>query len=223
MLNPTGPHAGDPPTVLQSADVNELNRALAQSQQEVARFREYFKRIVAREMGCEPTDACDRPACVAKEAMGLAAAEQTIAAQGLVVERMRAFLQRFYGKGFVSQDGCVCAGCEAKRLLALTIPDAAQKVRRLVEALRSLRNEVHGAIDIGELGIREAVGNTNVGCIQNCLQEADAALADFAGPSGERVERQDTDGGWGIGLTKENTWEGQERARIDVAKEAERG
>lgn len=47
----------------------------------------------------------------------------------------------------------------------------------LMDALKSLRNDVAGLLGICEPAIRIAAGHTNVNCIHRRLQEADLALA----------------------------------------------
>lgn len=47
----------------------------------------------------------------------------------------------------------------------------------LIDALKSLRNDVAGLLGMCEPAIRVAAGHTNVNCIHRRLQEADMALA----------------------------------------------
>ena len=58
----------------------------------------------------------------------------------------------------------------------------AERERKLVEALRSLRNECSGAAGIALPELHVALGNTNVACLKRRIEEADAALALFDQP-----------------------------------------
>jgi len=57
-----------------------------------------------------------------------------------------------------------------------------ERERKLVEALRSLRNECSGAVGIALPELHVALGNTNVACLKRRIEEADAALALFDQP-----------------------------------------
>jgi hypothetical protein len=48
---------------------------------------------------------------------------------------------------------------------------------RMRRALEKLKNEVVGMLALGEVGIRHAVGNTNVSCLQQRIKEAEEALS----------------------------------------------
>ena len=58
---------------------------------------------------------------------------------------------------------------------------------RLREALRSLRNEVHGSLEICDTEeLARMIGWTNLHCIENRITEADALFADLAGGNKEK-------------------------------------
>jgi hypothetical protein len=56
----------------------------------------------------------------------------------------------------------------------------------LRDALQKLVNEVTGALAIGREDVREAIGTTNLRCLENRLREAAAALAVPRQPSDEK-------------------------------------
>jgi hypothetical protein len=51
----------------------------------------------------------------------------------------------------------------------------------MYEALKSLRNEVNGILALAREEFRPVVGNTNVRCLLNRVDEADAAIAKAEG------------------------------------------
>ncbi len=53
---------------------------------------------------------------------------------------------------------------------------AEERERRMREALRSLKNEAKGMIEIAGYGIRDIVGNTNVTCLLRRVDEAEELL-----------------------------------------------